>query len=120
MIRRARDPGKDKLGLPGGFVDVGEGVGAAAVRELREEVGIELAESDLAYLGSWPNTYHFKGLAIPVSDVFFHAQVPDFEGIDLDPSEVLHFEALRLDRLEPADFAFGSNARACLALKERC
>ena len=41
MIKRANPPYKDKYALPGGFVDVGETVEAAVLRELMEETGVE-------------------------------------------------------------------------------
>ncbi len=41
LIRRANEPFKDRYALPGGFVEVGETVEAAALRELKEETGIE-------------------------------------------------------------------------------
>lgn len=40
LIRRAKDPFSDRYALPGGFVDLGETVEEAALRELMEETGI--------------------------------------------------------------------------------
>ena len=40
MIRRAHDPFKGRLALPGGHVDTGEHTLAAAYRELFEETGL--------------------------------------------------------------------------------
>jgi isopentenyl-diphosphate Delta-isomerase len=50
-------PGLLDIGL-GGVVDAGESPAAAAVRELREELGIKATQSQLRYLGTTP--YHHR------------------------------------------------------------
>ena len=41
VVRRGIPPARDLLALPGGYIEVGETWQQAAVRELREEVGVE-------------------------------------------------------------------------------
>jgi mutator protein MutT len=52
LMRRAGTGFFDGLySLPGGHVEEGESLAATAVREMREELGIELAEAGLVVLG---------------------------------------------------------------------
>jgi 8-oxo-dGTP diphosphatase len=54
LIRRAHEPFTDRYALPGGFVDVGETVEAAALRELKEETGVDGAIAGLIGVYSDP------------------------------------------------------------------
>jgi ADP-ribose pyrophosphatase len=109
LLRRAKDPGKGKFGLPGGFVDAGETAEEALQREIREEVNLEV--DSLEFLCSRPNDYHYQGVTYPVLDLFFVARVSStMETTALDGVEsFLWLEAAEVDLNE---MAFPSNAEA--------
>ena len=54
MQQRAVDPGAGKWSIPSGFVDRGEDIYAAAMREVHEEVGLRIAELEIIGLYSEP------------------------------------------------------------------
>jgi len=54
LLKRAIDPQKGKWVLPGGYVDRGEEVKAAAIRETEEECGLKIRTKELLGLYSYP------------------------------------------------------------------
>lgn len=55
LIKRKNDPFKGFWALPGGFVEYGEPVEQAAVREAREETGIDVDIKNLVGVYSHPD-----------------------------------------------------------------
>ena len=110
MLRRARDPGKGKLGLPGGFIDIGESAEEALIRESHEEVKLPL--SDVTYLCSGPNTYTYRGVTVSVLDIFYAANVASFENLAAEESEVEGIHICHPGEEELSQMAFESNRKA--------
>lgn len=54
LVRRAIEPGYGLWVFPGGYVDRGEAVTAAAVREAREETGLDVRLDGLIDIYSYP------------------------------------------------------------------
>jgi len=57
LIKREKDPDKGKYAVPGGYVDRGESVGQAGVREAREETGLDVEIVALIGIRSNPDRF---------------------------------------------------------------
>ena len=101
VARRANDPAKDTLDLPGGFIDMYETAEEAACREIEEET--RLIVSSIEYLFSIPNIYLYSDFEVHTVDMFFKCKVDDFSEVKAqdDVSELLF---IPLNELNPADF----------------
>lgn len=105
FLRRANEPAKGKLGVPGGFVDFDETIEAGMAREVMEEVGIKIREPQ--FLCSRPNRYDFRGIIYPVCDLVFTGRaVAPQKAKPLD--EVHELLWRRLADIDPEELAFPS------------
>jgi mutator protein MutT len=103
LIRRAKEPSKGKLALPGGFVDIGETAEAALGRELKEELNLDLVSTE--YLTSHPNEYPYRGRIVAVLDLFYIGAVRSWAGAEA-LAEVDSFLHLAPQEINREDLAF--------------
>lgn len=111
---RAKQPKQGMLCLPGGFVEPGESLEQACVRECYEEIGVKPV--GLQYMASFPNTYEYKGGLYKTCDAFFVANMPDNAEFNLQQGEVSQIQKCcinNLQDLEKLPLAFDS-ARCAL------
>ncbi len=101
FTERELEPAKGLLDMPGGFVDYGETLEQAAIRETHEEVGVQL--EDVTYLASFPNVYRYADVVYQTCDVYFQARLPERpDVIAADETAACHWllpETVGADRL---------------------
>lgn len=102
VMRRARPPQRGLWDLPGGFCDGWEHPSDAAVREAREELGVDIHLG--AFVGMWIGTYEFQDEQMPVLDCFWLARLVPGAVITLDPAEGTEFAWVSLS--DPPPLAF--------------
>ncbi|MGW4461456.1 NUDIX domain-containing protein [Micromonospora sp. NPDC004704] len=109
-LRRAAEPRSGLWETPGGFCDGWEHPATAAVREGREELGVEVKLGD--YVGMYVGSYDYQGETLPVLDVFYLATI-DAVAIRLDPAE--SSEMTWFDLADPPTLAFETMDQAVRA-----
>ena len=77
LTRRAFEPSKGMLDLPGGFINLDETAEDAVRREIKEELNLDI--SSLQYIGSSPNRYLYGDLVYFTLDLGFKCTVIDFK-----------------------------------------
>lgn len=108
LIKRAREPGKGKLDLPGGFIDPGEAVEEGLNRELKEEIGITLDK--MKYIGSSPNVYKYKDVTYNTCDIFFYSKIESIP-TDFNKTEISELVLINPSEVVLKDFAFKSTPK---------
>lgn len=105
LVRRAKDPAKGTLDLPGGFVDMHESAEEAAHREVKEETGLDITEC--RYLFSIPNLYMYSGFEVHTVDMFFECLVDNFNGAHAE-DDAAEIVILKKGELNADDFGLMS------------
>ncbi|MBP7051567.1 MAG: NUDIX domain-containing protein [Phycisphaerae bacterium] len=109
VLVRGREPARGGWDLPGGFVDPGETAELALQREVREEVGLDVAA--MRYLGSWPNVYEYGGVQYRTLDFGFLCEAPDAARARPADSEVERVLLVPPEEVDLGRFAFASVGR---------
>lgn len=105
VTRRAFEPARGTLDLPGGFVDPHESLEEGCRREAAEETGAEVTAC--RYLFSLPNTYRYSDFDVHTADAFFVCELADEDAVSAaDDAAELHW--MPLEAVRPEDFGLAS------------
>lgn len=119
VIKRAIEPGKGKLDLPGGFCDGAEALEDATKRELTEEVGITPdMYGELEYVCSGIDNYSLSGEVLPVCSVIYQVtlNLPVVPKPDDDAAEAFF---VPLTAVKPEEFYFPALQKALAIIKRQ-
>ncbi len=112
---RNNEPQLGKLDLPGGFIDPKESAEECCVRELCEELKINIKKENLKYLGSAPNIYLYKNIIYNTIDLFFlypfEEEIKQFDADELKDIQWISLHEILYEKL-----AFGSQKKILEAL----
>ncbi|GHT69027.1 DNA mismatch repair protein MutT [Bacteroidia bacterium] len=97
LTRRRFDPAKGMLDLPGGFVDIGETAEAAIVREVKEELNLDV--DALRFWATFPNRYLYGGIVYFTTDLVFFCSVKNFNTLQTadDVCDCLFLSKTKID-----------------------
>jgi mutator protein MutT len=97
FVRRKYNPAAGMLDLPGGFVELDETAEDAIVREIKEELCLEVAS--LQFLRTFSNRYPYGGLLYFTTDLVYRCTVSDFSAMCAkdDAAECLFLSKKQID-----------------------
>ena len=105
-IRRQKDPGAGLLGLPGGFVDLGESAEKAVEREVLEETGIHIKVGE--FIADIPNSYIYKGVEQYPLDFYYSGKIVDMSGMRPQIGETSEILFIPRNKVDVDSFAMHS------------
>ncbi|GIW63911.1 MAG: DNA mismatch repair protein MutT [Patescibacteria group bacterium] len=100
LTKRAEEPMKGFLDLPGGFVDQNETLEQALIRELSEELQLSVQEEDLIYYSSSVGRYEYSGINyFTVLVCYFCKKIVSGQEIKFDKDEIADIVFVRPEEL---------------------
>ena len=117
IIRRAHEPGKGMLALPGGFVEHGESLEETLVRELHEELNLNVDEP--VYLSSFASEYLFRDVLYQTAVAYFVVSAADTANAQA-ADDIDHFEFVDPDDVDRSRLAFEADRRALERYRNWC
>ena len=116
VVRRAKEPAKGTLDLPGGFIDMYETAEEGVAREVAEETGLQVTTT--RYLFSLPNLYEYSGFLVHTMDLCYECQVANFDHLTaMDDAADLTF--IPKTKVNPQDFGLGSIRKGVMRYLEQ-
>lgn len=116
LVRRAHEPQKGMLDIPGGYCQPQEHPEEACKRELREELGVEIEITDLHGVYA-PTPYEYQGNIQYNCDLFYTATLLSNDVVPAD--DVASVEWVSLDNLpDESELAFSSLQQAVREFRE--
>jgi len=113
LLVRGKEPAIGKLDLPGGFVDISEGVIEGLYRELQEEIGWTPPVEPKLF-ASFSNVYKYKNIDYNTCDMYFSVNALNLtpDDLHLEKSEITAVRFLKPEEINFNDFAFPSTVKA--------
>ena len=108
LVLRTKPPSDAMYAFPGGRGEDGETPAETALRELFEEMNIEVDISKLKYLASLPNVYVYKNIPYNTLDLFYEYEVSEKFEVKLEISEISGTFWLKKSEIAIEDIAFDS------------
>lgn len=105
IATRAHNPGINLFDLPGGFIDPFETAETAAIREIKEELNIDI--NKLEYISTEVNVYLYKNVEYQTVDIGYACLLPSSIKMVVDP-ELKKVDWIHYRNLRSNEFAFPS------------